>query len=50
MLAAQSLAADVTLATIQVPPDEVSRFAVEVDRDHRVNGFQEAEADGLRSP
>jgi glucose-1-phosphate adenylyltransferase len=28
--------------TIQIAPDEVSRFGVvEVDRDHRVNGFQE---------
>src|SRR5450432_4197648 len=34
--------ADVTLATIQVDPAEVSRFGVvEVDRDNRVNGFLE---------
>ena len=35
-------AADVTLATIQINPDEVGRFGVvDVDSDHRVNGFQE---------
>ena len=34
--------ADVTLATIQIHPDEVSRFGVvDVDRDHRVLGFEE---------
>src|SRR6202521_2087641 len=34
--------ADVTLATIQIDPAEVSRFGVvDIDRDHRVNGFQE---------
>jgi glucose-1-phosphate adenylyltransferase len=34
--------ADVTLATIQINPDEVSRFGVvDVDRDHRVLGFEE---------
>jgi glucose-1-phosphate adenylyltransferase len=45
-------AADVTLATIQIAPDEVSRFGVvEVDRDHRVNGFQEKPKETeLRSP
>jgi glucose-1-phosphate adenylyltransferase len=45
-------AADVTLATIQIAPDEVSRFGVvEVDRDHRVNGFQEKpKQTDLRSP
>ena len=45
-------AADVTLATIQIAPDEVSRFGVvEVDRDHRVNGFQEKpKQTELRSP
>ena len=34
--------ADVTLATIQIDPNEVSRFGVvDVDRDHRVLGFEE---------
>ncbi len=34
--------ADVTLATIQIGPDEVYRFGVvDVDRDNRVNGFEE---------
>src|ERR1700724_752196 len=34
--------ADVTLATIQIDPDEVSRFGVvEIDSDSRVNGFEE---------
>jgi glucose-1-phosphate adenylyltransferase len=37
-----SSGADVTLATIQVGPAEVARFGVvDVDRDHRVNGFLE---------
>src|SRR5437899_3218110 len=45
-------AADVTLATIQVAPDETYRFGVvEVDRDHRVNGFLEKpKQTDLRSP
>jgi glucose-1-phosphate adenylyltransferase len=45
-------AADVTLATIQVDPDEVFRFGVvEIDRDSRVNGFQEKpKQTDLRSP
>jgi len=44
--------ADVTLATIQVDPGEVSRFGVvDVDRDSRVKGFQEKpEQTELRSP
>jgi glucose-1-phosphate adenylyltransferase len=44
--------ADVTLATIQIDPDEVSRFGVvEMDRDSRVNGFQEKpKQTDLRSP
>ena len=44
--------ADVTLATIQIDPDEVYRFGVvEIDRDHRVNGFQEKpKQTDLRSP
>ena len=44
--------ADVTLATIQVDPAEVSRFGVaDVDPDHRVNGFQEKPKEtALRSP
>jgi glucose-1-phosphate adenylyltransferase len=44
--------ADVTLATIQINPDEVSRFGVvDVDRDSRVVGFLEKpETTSLRSP
>jgi len=35
-------AADVTLATIQVDPEETYRFGVvDVDSDHRINGFLE---------
>ena len=45
-------AADVTLATIQIEPDESFRFGVvDIDRDHRVNGFQEKPKEtSLRSP
>src|SRR5271169_6047801 len=48
----QDSAADVTLATIQVDPAEVYRFGVvDVDNDHRVNGFQEKPQETkLRSP
>jgi glucose-1-phosphate adenylyltransferase len=44
--------ADVTLATIQVDPSDVFRFGVvEIDRDSRVNGFQEKpKQTDLRSP
>jgi glucose-1-phosphate adenylyltransferase len=44
--------ADVTLATIQIDPDEVFRFGVvEIDHDHRVNGFLEKpKHTDLRSP
>ncbi|PYX13646.1 MAG: glucose-1-phosphate adenylyltransferase [Acidobacteria bacterium] len=44
--------ADVTLATIQIDPNEVYRFGVVgVDRDHRVTGFQEKpKQTELRSP
>jgi len=44
--------ADVTLATIQIDPLEVSRFGiVEVDHDHRVLGFEEKpKQTHLRSP
>ena len=44
--------ADVTLATIQIDPAEVARFGVvDIDRDHRVNGFQEKpKQTDLRSP
>jgi glucose-1-phosphate adenylyltransferase len=44
--------ADVTLATIQIDPLEVRRFGVvDVDRDHRVIGFQEKpHKTDLRSP
>src|SRR4029078_9558125 len=42
----------VTLATIQIDPNEVSRFGVvDVDRDHRVLGFEEKPKNTkLRSP
>jgi glucose-1-phosphate adenylyltransferase len=34
--------ADVTIATIQIPPDEADRFGVaEIDSEHRVVGFEE---------
>ena len=44
--------ADVTLATIQIDPTEVARFGVvDIDRDHRVNGFLEKPKQTvLRSP
>jgi glucose-1-phosphate adenylyltransferase len=44
--------ADVTLATIQIEPDETVRFGVvEMDRDGRVTGFQEKpKQTELRSP
>jgi glucose-1-phosphate adenylyltransferase len=44
--------ADVTLATIQISPEEVSRFGVvDIDRDNRVVGFLEKpETTELRSP
>ena len=43
---------DVTLATIQIDPDEVYRFGVvDVDREHRVLGFLEKPKEtNLRSP
>ncbi|MGB8915212.1 MAG: sugar phosphate nucleotidyltransferase, partial [Candidatus Sulfotelmatobacter sp.] len=45
-------AADVTLATIQINPAETSRFGVvDVDKDGRINGFEEKPAStSLRSP
>src|ERR1700741_2226860 len=45
-------ASDVTLATIQIEPDESYRFGVvDIDHDHRVNGFQEKpQQTSLRSP
>ena len=45
-------ASDVTLATIQIEPDESYRFGVvDIDKDHRVNGFQEKpQQTSLRSP
>ncbi len=48
----QDSGADVTLATIQVDPAETFRFGVvDVDADHRVNGFLEKPAQtALRSP
>ena len=42
-----SKSADVTLATIQVPPGEAARFGVaQIDRDQRVTGFEEKPAHG----
>jgi glucose-1-phosphate adenylyltransferase len=48
----QKSGADVTLATIQIDPDEVYRFGVvNVDSDNRVNGFLEKPKETeLRSP
>ena len=48
----QETGADVTLATIQIDPSEVSRFGVvDMDPDHRVLGFQEKpKQTELRSP
>jgi len=48
----EEAAADVTLATIQIDPSEVNRFGVvDIDRDNRVNGFQEKpQQTELRSP
>jgi dTDP-glucose pyrophosphorylase len=45
-------AADVTLATIQIDPEEVARFGVvDIDKDGRVNGFEEKpKQTDLRSP
>src|SRR5260370_8564559 len=45
-------AADITLATIQIDPEERFRFGVvDVDLDGRVNGFEEKAKDTkLRSP
>jgi glucose-1-phosphate adenylyltransferase len=45
-------AADVTLATIQIDPSESSRFGVvDVDKDSRINGFEEKPKETkLRSP
>jgi len=45
--------ADITIATIQAPPEQASRFGVvEVDRDYRVIGFEEKPRHGnpARSP
>ncbi len=48
----QESGADVTLATIQIDPEEVSRFGVvDADADHRINGFEEKpKQTSLRSP
>ncbi len=48
----QDSAADITLATIQVDPGETSRFGVvDVDKDGRINGFEEKpKATTLRAP
>ncbi len=48
----QDSAADITLATIQIAPEETSRFGVvDVDKDGRINGFEEKPAKTeLRSP
>jgi glucose-1-phosphate adenylyltransferase len=48
----QESAADITLATIQIEPEETYRFGVvDVDKDGRINGFQEKpKITELRSP
>jgi glucose-1-phosphate adenylyltransferase len=48
----QESAADVTLATIQVDPDQAHHFGVvDVDKDGRINGFEEKpKVTQLRSP
>ncbi len=34
--------ADITIATIQIPPDEADRFGItDIDRDYRIRGFEE---------
>ena len=45
-------AADITLATIQIDPEETYRFGVvDVDKDGRINGFEEKpKTTALRSP
>lgn len=43
--------ADVTIATIQIPPCEASRFGVaEIEPDYRVRGFEEKPVHGNPSP
>ena len=44
--------ADITLATIQIDPEETYQFGVvDVDKDGRINGFQEKpKTTDLRSP
>ena len=48
----QDSAADITLATIQIDPEETYRFGVvDVDKDGRINGFEEKpKVTTLRSP
>ena len=48
----QDSAADITLATIQIDPDETRRFGVvDVDKDGRIKGFEEKpKITQLRSP
>ena len=48
----QESAADITLATIQIDPEETSRFGVvDVDKDGCIKGFEEKpKKTGLRSP
>jgi glucose-1-phosphate adenylyltransferase len=48
----QDSAADITLATIQIDPDQTRHFGVvDVDKDGRINGFQEKpKVTELRSP
>lgn len=43
--------ADVTIATLQVPPAEASRFGVaQIDPDHRITGFEEKPQHGNPTP
>ena len=47
----QRQAADVTLATIQVPPGEASRFGItEIDENFRIVGFEEKPQHGMPAP
>ncbi|MBL8231695.1 MAG: glucose-1-phosphate adenylyltransferase [Bryobacterales bacterium] len=43
--------ADVTIATLQIPPAEASRFGVaQIDPDHRITGFEEKPQHGNPAP
>lgn len=43
--------ADITIATIQVPPSEASRFGIaDIDAEHRIRGFEEKPQHGNPAP